>query len=226
MLFVLRCSCHYIVCKLWYTLCDIAYKYITKLLTLEIQYTFNTKVRSTTVLVWLHSILWNSFRLLLLSRKWLNADDCCVMIVICMFYCEIYRCHCLLVLLKCKKRLIIIFSNLSNVGAKWPLCEYDCILYYCRVWVCIFMLIHCVYFFFKFRFLYLKKQGSFQWLFWLFFWCGNVYVLLDWTKKQVFMFRFFSINVFFYERLPSLVFINWSRRSGILHEGNEISFTT
>lgn len=111
MLFVLRCSCHYIVCKLWYTLCDIAYKYITKLLTLEIQYTFNTKVCSTTVLVWLHSILWNSFCLLLLSRKWLNADDCCVMIVVCMFYCEIYRRHCLLVLLKCKKRLVIIFSN-------------------------------------------------------------------------------------------------------------------
>lgn len=81
------------------------------MLTLEIQYTFNTKVCSTTVLVWLHSILWNSFRLLLLSRKWLNADDCCVMIVICMFYCDIYRRHCLLVLLKCKKRLIIIFSN-------------------------------------------------------------------------------------------------------------------
>lgn len=99
------------------------------------------------VFVWLHSILWNSFLLLLLSRKWLNADDCCVMIIIGMFYCEIYRRSLSVVLLKCRNKFII-FSNFSDVWAEWPLCEFDRILYYCIVLAYIFMLFSCVYFLF------------------------------------------------------------------------------
>lgn len=106
------------------------------------------------VFVWLRSILWNSFLLLLLSRKWLNADDCCVMIIMGMFYCEIYRRSLSVVLLKCKNRFIIIFSNFIDVWAEWPLCEFDRILYYCLVLAYIFMLFSSVCIF---CFLYLKK---------------------------------------------------------------------
>lgn len=48
---ILCCSCHYIVCTLWYTLCDIAYNYITKQFTLQIQYSLDSKVCCTTVCV-------------------------------------------------------------------------------------------------------------------------------------------------------------------------------
>lgn len=194
---VLCCRCHYIVCRLWYTLCDM---YVYQLNTSQTVNMRNIHSTQRCVQLCLCGFITSygipSFYSCQAGSDWMLTT--CVRIIKYVFIVEYADGHCLIVLFRCNIRFVsIIFPFLVMLEPNGH---------------CVNMTVFCIAALFYVTFLPLPPQISFTW--WnkdhfsgiaLLFSDVETLMFCLTEQNKVFMFRFFSINGFFYELSSSLL---------------------